>query len=120
MASNQVRRLKFEDTPEGRERFILITQGFLQGGSEPGSQRKNMLVVAREAEVLRKILKIARKPQMPDEPPSLDGAGDLVLSEAEYQIVKTHYDATQWSTGMSIKAEDTWNWFLSIEPESSE
>lgn len=120
MASNQVRKLKFDESPEGRERFFFVLQGYILGGSQPSQQRKNMVVVEFEAEILRKFLKHATQPRTENDMPQLVEAAEIALTETEYQKVKEYFDAAQWSTGVSIKVSDTWRWLLAIEPESAE
>lgn len=108
--AQKFRQLTFDATDEGRERFFFVLQGYMLGGSQPsaGGGRKNMMVVEREADILRKFRKLATE----DEMPQLAGEGVVLLSESEFQIVRDHYDAAQWATAVSIKVVDVWHWLL--------
>ena len=120
----KLRRLVFDDTKEGRERYTLLWQGFLTGGNS--AQTKGIEVVRREAKILDKFAAHGTIP--PDVVSAADGSDELArsmnpgdqtidLEQPEYEMLKRYFESTPWVTRMSVRVRNVSDWLNSIQLE---
>jgi hypothetical protein len=119
----KVRRLTFENSPEGARRASLIYQGFLVGGNVVNGQRtKGQDVIRREAQVIRKFRKIGSETE--------DGSGLTMRSDAEsftiefdvpqFDMLFKYVESTPWATRLSVEIEDILDWLSTLPIEESD
>lgn len=116
----RVRTLQFNDTPEDREKFELIYQGFVTGGNGTGS--KGIEERRREVTILRKMEAISSEVEESkcescgnvQRPKRVlnDGPQSLELTVPEFEITKKYFEATPWTMRVSGKIVDISDWML--------
>lgn len=122
----RVRKIVIADTPEDRETFSLLYQGFVTGGNMP-QQSKGMEVTRREARVLDKLeavsdetggeacvscgtrIAIKREPKA--------GTQTIALEQPEFDLLKKYFEATPWTVRMSQRVVNISDWLASIPLE---
>lgn len=107
----KLRVFDFDETPEQRDRFPLIYQGFVVGGDSIKS--KGMEVTRREARILDKLEAIS------DEDADLGrklkpGPQRFELEQPEYELLLRYFEATPWSTRVSRKIVAVHDWMKAI------
>ena len=114
-----VRRIEFDPSNEqSRERFYILYQGFvIAGHADPREGPKGMVVVRKEATILRKMQGIS-EPELNSDG-SLTGwrvlTGSLmVLEQPEYELLKKYVDRGGWASVASPKIVDTYDWLDAI------
>lgn len=120
--SMKVRRLVFADDDEGRDRYMLLYQGFLNGGNN--TQTKGMEVVRREAKMLERFQNAGLLP--PDDLSSnemnralIPGGATVELDGAEYDLLKKYFEGTPWVTRLAIKVVNVSDWLNSLPLEDT-
>lgn len=120
--ATKVRRLKFDDDAEGRERYKLLYQGFLNGGNS--AQSKGMDVLRREAEILDKFQNAGTLPPTDGEPNEMErelnpSGAAFDVDNAEYELLKRYFEKTPWVTRLAIKVVNIADWLSAIPLEDT-
>lgn len=117
-----VRKLKFEDTPEGRQRFYMLYQGFITGGNNAG--QKTMNTVRNESRILEKFEKISIVETKNDEQQTptgfrtmLAGPQEVDLEQPEYELLKKYFESAPWTVSAATKVVNIFDWYSSIQLE---
>lgn len=124
----RIRKLVFNDTPEAREDFALLYQGFMTGGNAAPS--KGMEITRREAKILDKLDAISEDfggngkcdtcgQPVPTQRVLRMGAQQIELEQPEYDLVKKYFEATPWTVRASRRVVSISDWLASIQPEGS-
>lgn len=110
------RRLEFHDTPQDKEAFGFIYQGFLNGGN--GAQAKGMEVMRREATILDKL----DEHSVEDETGArvLRGPAVVLLTQPEYELLKKYFENTPWTTKVSRRVVGISDWLAAIPLEETD
>jgi hypothetical protein len=120
----RVRKLRFTDTDEDRERFSLIYRGFLTGGNTP---QKGMETTRRESAVLKKLDAVSDETdevrcescgQVQSIKRDLQpGDHEVTLTQPEFDLLKKYFETTSWTVRMSTKITDIADWLDGIPQE---
>jgi hypothetical protein len=107
-----------------QEKFALLYQGFLNGGT---GQSRGLEVMRREARVLDKLDAISQPEiiqidgktvETNDRVPKL-GEQVLLLEQPEYELLKAHFEATPWTTRVVRKVVSICDWLSAIPLEDN-
>lgn len=116
----KVRKLQFGDGEAEQAKFAMIYRGFLEGGNrlQHGRGPKPIETYRTEARLLDKLEAISE--QVEGTPiRMISGARELVLTEPEFDIVKSYFMATDWVVAVSREFVNTVDWLTGIPQEDA-
>ena len=119
--NSKVRKVVFDTTKEEHATFFaMLYFGFITGGSV-NTQSKNLDTFRREGKLLDKLEAIAKADS--PEPSAVEwseNTNELVLDQAEYELLKSNFEKTPWITRVAREVVATSDWLASHAPEDSD